>query len=166
MTNGPELQVSAGGALLRGGPGDAELLVMRQRARVFELPKGHVEPGESLAQAAGRELCEETGLRSAPPAAGPIGVVLYHFDGRPPVRKVVHFFLFFGDFTALELGPRPPGTRELRWLHRHEIAGLALHSENLRPILISAFDHHRALVNDGVEEPSRGRRWSTARRVY
>ncbi len=158
MRTEPKLQISAGGALLRGTAATAELLVMRRRARVFELPKGHVEAGESLQQAATRELCEETGVRNAPPAAGPIGTVLYRFDGRPPVRKRVHFFLFVSNATPLELGPRPKGIRELRWIRHHEIAGLPLQSENLRPILITAFDHYRAMADPLADEPSPGLR--------
>jgi 8-oxo-dGTP pyrophosphatase MutT (NUDIX family) len=42
---------------------------------LFSLSGGHVEDGESLAQAACRELLEETGVPLAPEALRPIGVV-------------------------------------------------------------------------------------------
>ncbi|MBW2454698.1 MAG: NUDIX domain-containing protein [Deltaproteobacteria bacterium] len=138
------LEISAGGALLRGTADHAEVLVMRRRARVFELPKGHVEAGESLSQAAVRELCEETGLRRAPAPAADLGAVTYRFDGHPPVRKRVHFFLFVGDAATLDFGPRPQGIRELRWVRQEEIDALPLTSENLRPVLQTAFERHRA----------------------
>jgi len=137
------LQVSAGGALLRLGTDAPQLLVMRRRARVYELPKGHVETGESLAQAAARELCEETGLRQTLTPCAALGAVAYRFDGRPPVRKVVHFFLFVAEAAALDLGPRPAGIRELRWVRWNELGDLPLASENLRPVLRAAFEQQR-----------------------
>ncbi len=136
--------MAAGGALLHATASQAKVLVMRSRARVFELPKGHVEAGESLTQAAARELCEETGLRRAPAPTANLGAVTYHFDGHPPVHKRVHFFLFVIDGAAPALGPRPQGIRELRWVRQEEIDALPLTSENLRPVLRSAFERYRA----------------------
>ena len=48
---------------------DRILLVHRRRAPQagrWGFPGGHVEPGEQLAEAAGRELYEETGIRAEP----------------------------------------------------------------------------------------------------
>lgn len=42
---------------------------------LYSLPGGHVEPGESVRQAAARELAEETGLQVAPDALEWLGVV-------------------------------------------------------------------------------------------
>ncbi|OLC32533.1 MAG: hypothetical protein AUH31_00515 [Armatimonadetes bacterium 13_1_40CM_64_14] len=54
---------SAGGVVVR--PGDAQLFValIREGGQPgYVLPKGHVEPGESLDEAAAREVSEEAGL--------------------------------------------------------------------------------------------------------
>jgi 8-oxo-dGTP diphosphatase len=42
------------------------LLLVRHRAYGWSCPGGHVEPGEQLADAARRELFEETGIDAAP----------------------------------------------------------------------------------------------------
>lgn len=53
---------SAGVLLFRQAP-EESFLLMRHRDR-WDLPKGHLDPGETDRQAALRELEEETGLRS------------------------------------------------------------------------------------------------------
>lgn len=70
---------------------DRILLVHRRRAPQaghWGFPGGHVEPGERLAEAAGRELYEETGVRASPESALPAidlidraadGAIRHHF---------------------------------------------------------------------------------------
>lgn len=62
-----EIDLAAGGLLLRDGDGgERELaIVHRHRHDDWALPKGHPEPDESLAQAAVREVREETGCEGA-----------------------------------------------------------------------------------------------------
>lgn len=66
---------------------EGEVLLVRRRnppdAGLWGYPGGHVEPGETVYQAAERELYEETGVRAA---AGPLLEVVevkaegFHFD--------------------------------------------------------------------------------------
>jgi 8-oxo-dGTP pyrophosphatase MutT (NUDIX family) len=115
------------------------VLLIRTRAKHFEPPKGHVEPGETHARAAARELCEETGLRASPPVGRCVGELVYHFDGVPPVHKRVVYYAFDAADDALAFGPLPRGTRERCWVHAHELSDLPLRSENLRPLLAAFF---------------------------
>ncbi|MBX3025910.1 NUDIX domain-containing protein [bacterium] len=62
--------VSAGCVVTREGPSGLEVLLVHARGATFKrplfgIPKGLVEPGESLPAAARRETEEETGLRVA-----------------------------------------------------------------------------------------------------
>ena len=73
------------------------LLCRRRRDRewhpaVWDLPGGHVEPGESPARALTRELCEELGVAARPPRSrydveipeGLLSVfVVHHWRGEP-----------------------------------------------------------------------------------
>ena len=53
--------VFASGYLLFRRTGTLQFLLM-QHADRWDLPKGHVDPGETIPQAAQRELREETGI--------------------------------------------------------------------------------------------------------
>ncbi len=86
----PERQHSAGGLVVHQG---RVLLIATAGGRRWQIPKGHVEPGERLEQAAVREVREETGVTSRIVAVLP--AVDYTFvgkDGRR-VRKHVDYYL-------------------------------------------------------------------------
>jgi 8-oxo-dGTP pyrophosphatase MutT (NUDIX family) len=61
----PEPEVlAAGGVVHRSGPSGPEVLVVhRPRYDDWTLPKGKLDPGETLSGCALREVAEETGLR-------------------------------------------------------------------------------------------------------
>ena len=55
--------------MLRGPADNREVAYVQPRRGVNALPKGHPDPGETLEQAATREVREETGLVAEPVAS-------------------------------------------------------------------------------------------------
>ena len=86
-------EFSAGGVVVRRFRGRPFVAVVRVREGVLALPKGHPEPGEPAADAARREVREETGLEAEP--IEKLGEISYWYVRQGNrVLKVVSFFLF------------------------------------------------------------------------
>ncbi len=96
---------------------EAIVIVPTRRAadgsKVLALPKGHPEAGESPAQAALREVREETGVRAS--LVEPLGEVRYWYQrsGRR-IPKLVTFFLF--DYAGGDVADHDHEVEEARWM--------------------------------------------------
>jgi 8-oxo-dGTP pyrophosphatase MutT (NUDIX family) len=89
-----EREFSAGGIVVRNMRGRPFMAAVRVKdGTVLALPKGHIDPGESAAEAAAREVREETGVEGT--LIEKIDDIRYWYvrDGTR-VLKVVSFFLF------------------------------------------------------------------------
>lgn len=86
-------EISAGGVVYRRVDGRIEIQLIRDRFGKITLPKGKMEPGETVEQTALREIEEETGIRGR--IAAPIDRVTYSYTGRhnETVDKEVHYYL-------------------------------------------------------------------------
>jgi bis(5'-nucleosidyl)-tetraphosphatase len=125
-----EQAVSAGGVVYRRGERGIEILLCgRDHERLWALPKGTPESGESLQQTALREVGEETGLGVR--ITGDLGTIEYEF-ARPGVRfeKTVHHYLMQPDgrgsvdehdheYDRVEWFPAEEALRIMK--HRNEI---------------------------------------------
>ena len=119
-----EREFSAGGVVINGAePPECIVIVPTRRAqggaRVLALPKGHPEGDESGADAALREIREETGIEAR--LVGKLGDVKYWYqrDGKR-IAKVVSFFLF--EHVSGDPGGDPFEVEEARWIPLSEAA--------------------------------------------
>jgi len=89
-------EISAGGVIYRRNGPDFEIALIHVRNR-WGLPKGHVEEGERVEEAALREVHEETGLKGK--LVRKLGDIRYSYRDKTkagePIRiyKRVHFYL-------------------------------------------------------------------------
>lgn len=132
--------LAASAAVLRAGR-----VLIASRARpplrdIFSLPGGVVEAGESLAEAALRELREETGVE-----AEIIGLLPpIEFVERDETGRVRHHFVICPHAARWLSGEPQTGEEalEVRWLAEREIGTVAT-TPGLDPILRAAFEAGR-----------------------
>jgi 8-oxo-dGTP pyrophosphatase MutT (NUDIX family) len=97
------------------------LLHRHKRLGIWLQPGGHLDPGESPAQAARRETLEETGVVAAHPGQVP---TLVHVDLHEGPRGHVHVdlrYLLLAS-AADPLAPAPGESREVAWCDADEAA--------------------------------------------
>jgi diadenosine hexaphosphate hydrolase (ATP-forming) len=101
--------LQAGGIVFRGTGRDLSILLVTSKKQpgFWIFPKGHVEPGETPAEAGVRETQEEAGVTGD--LLGPVGAPLeYDWNGK---RYSVQYFLI----RATAESPATDG-REVAWL--------------------------------------------------
>jgi 8-oxo-dGTP diphosphatase len=118
---GPESEFSAGGVVVRGD--SCIVIVPTRRAadgtKVLALPKGHPDGDESAAEAARREVREETGVDAE--LVEKLGDVRYwYMRGGRRIAKVVSFYLF--DYVAGELEDHDHEVERAEWMALDEAA--------------------------------------------
>ena len=91
------MEISAGGIICRRQERATQIcLIATNGGKIWQLPKGFIEQGETQEQAALREVAEETGLRGE--IVQPLDRIEYWYvwdygDGPERVHKFVYFFL-------------------------------------------------------------------------
>ena len=142
-------EVSAGGVIVRSGKTGPEVLIAEQRDwntgdLNIRLPKGHLEEGETLEQAAQREVAEEVGLDARIlHALTPHRYAFWHEAKKTRIPKVVHFFLM--QHESGEARPHDGEMERVFWVSFEE-AETRLTFENERTVVREA---RRLLASEG-----------------
>lgn len=133
-------EYSSGGAIFRMSDEDTlQVLLIRVRKEGFELPKGHVEAGETETEAAIRECHEEIGISSNIAAGEELGRLTYSFEKDDTIieKHVVYFRIHCEDDFEYR---KPKNTREVIWITEEIARTIPLVNEALRPLILKAFD--------------------------
>ena len=135
---------AAGAVCWRVVDGKIKVLVIHRAAhRDISLPKGKVDPGETLPQTAVREVVEETGL--AVTLGVPLGVTNYTMpNGR---EKVVHYWAAEATDEAIAASTFLPGDEvaALEWLPLKKAAAALTYERDGQIV-----ERFRMLVDEGV----------------
>ena len=138
----PEKLVSCGFLIYRGNPIESFLLMEHKKR--LDLPKGHVEPGESELECAYRELEEETGIQSDDIEIDldfrhtSDYVVKYKKYGRQPIPKTTVIFLARLRNPVEIKVTEHQGYQWQPWSPPHQIQAMAID-----PLLDSVESHFR-----------------------
>jgi 8-oxo-dGTP pyrophosphatase MutT (NUDIX family) len=121
MPSGGESEFSAGGVVVRGR--HCIVIVPTRRAadgsRVLALPKGHPDGAESAADAALREVREETGVDAT--LVEKLGDIRYwYMRGGRRIAKVVSFYLL--DYVSGELADHDHEVEHAEWMPLEDAA--------------------------------------------
>jgi 8-oxo-dGTP pyrophosphatase MutT (NUDIX family) len=139
---GTPSEYSAGGVVVRGE--ECVVIVPRRRAangaKVLALPKGHVDPGETPAQAAAREVREEAGVDAE--LRDDLGSVRYwYMRSGKRVAKQVDFFLF--RYAGGDVADHDHEVEVARWMPLEE-ATTALSYDGERQVAARALSKLRS----------------------
>ncbi len=136
-------EFSAGGVVVRGE--EVVTIVPTRRAadgsRVLALPKGHVDPGETIVEAAIREVREETGIVGEPVCELGESRYWYRRSGRT-VGKTVTFFLF--RHVEGDTADHDDEVEEVRWLPLREAERKLTHEAEREMVTLALAYLHKA----------------------
>jgi 8-oxo-dGTP pyrophosphatase MutT (NUDIX family) len=111
-----EKEFSAGGVVVRDEREVIVIVPVRRDSRgnrVLALPKGHPDGNESAAEAAAREVAEETGVTAQ--LIDKLGDVRYSYErNRRRIAKRVAFYLF--EYESGDLADHDHEIEDARWI--------------------------------------------------
>lgn len=120
---------SAGGIVMNP---QGQVLLVQEYGKYWGLPRGHVEPGESLQQTAVREIAEEAGITSLQyiAEAGAYERSTFDEDGSDNFREMkrMTFFMFYTD--QIELKPQDQNITNARWVYPETAASYFIHPKD------------------------------------
>ena len=128
---------SAGAIILREIEGELKIALAQHRrsSKTWTLPKGHVDAGESLEQAALREIYEETGLLNVQLIRHLGSFVRESIKSNGDVeQKTIHFYLAYSAGTEASSAPSDPSFIGVDWFSPGQTLELIL-NENDRAFL-------------------------------
>ena len=137
-------EISCGACVYKVVDGQAFVILINPKtSKTWGFPKGHVDPGEELVEAAHREVFEEAGVQIE--LEDKVGMVLTRSSWNRREKKQVHIWL------ATQVGEEQPAENdpdgevgEVKW---HSIDDLPAIHKYQRPLMNTALAMIRAKID-------------------
>ena len=130
-------EYSAGAFVYMRRGGEIIFLLLEKNNGEYDLPKGHIEKGESAEQAAIREIKEETGIEAVLDRFFLMSTEYFFFNGRKRIAKSVKFFLCEVHSDRVSISKEHKG---YAWCD-YETAMKKLKYKNLKALLATVMDY-------------------------
>ena len=147
-----QVEISAGGIVYKRTRKGIKMSLMLDPFGKWTFAKGHVEPGETIEQAALRETAEEMSLRGLK-LKQPLGTIDFWFREKYRVgskgmliHKFVHYFLMESPAGEWGSPQKNEKIRKIIWVDPRETMRISSY-EDVRPVL------EKALITLGVRRP-------------
>ncbi len=130
MKNKIKITNSAGGVVFNK---EKKILIVNQNHDSWSLPKGHVDPGETILEAAKREIYEESGVSQLDyiKELGFYERYKIGLDGSDDKGELKKIYLFLFKTNQMKLKPIDPMNPEAKWCTFNEIIELLTHKEDI-----------------------------------
>jgi ADP-ribose pyrophosphatase YjhB (NUDIX family) len=147
-----QVEISAGGVVYKRTKKGLKISLMLDPFGRWTFAKGHVEPGETIEQAALRETAEEMALHGLR-LRQPLGTIDFWFREKYRVgskgmlvHKFVHYFLMEAPSGEWGSPQKDEKIRQITWVDPREAIQKSSY-EDVRPVL------EKALIALGVRKP-------------
>jgi len=112
-----EVRIAAGGWVWN----DKDELLMIYREKHWDIPKGHLDEGETIEECAKREVCEETNICNLQ-LENQIGVSrhIYEYKGKM-VLKITHWYQMKTDSTEILKPQLNEGITDVKWIPKKRL---------------------------------------------
>jgi ADP-ribose pyrophosphatase YjhB (NUDIX family) len=129
MTKETKETLSAGGVVVNSTD---KVLLVNQRGTSWSLPKGHIEGGEEILEAAKREIYEESGVTQLEFIRDLGKYQRYKIgkDGSEDKSELKTIYMFLFKTLENNLQPIDKDNPEAKWVPKHQVADLLTHPKD------------------------------------
>lgn len=125
---------SAGGVILRKIQNTWQVLLIKDMSGKWTFPKGKIEKGETIEEAAIREIFEETGISNLI-YKSPLPSVFYTFKRKGIVQKTVDYMIFLSATFQNIVLQKEEGIKDAKWIELNSALQQIDYKETYSPML-------------------------------
>ena len=121
----------AGGIIINN---KQEVAIVNQNNDSWSLPKGHIDKGETIIEAAIREIYEETGIKDLQYIKGLGSYSRYKIglDGKDDLSELKTIYIFLFTSNQAKLVPKDPHNPFAMWANIQQVQEYLTHKEDVK----------------------------------